>query len=81
MYGGLQAAIGVMAVVALFRSELRRPYVLLVAFLCAGLGIARLIGVVIEAELSAYTALALAFEVVAVALAVWLLRRPGAVPA
>lgn len=76
MYGGLQAAIGVMALVALFRPELQQPYLLMVAFLCAGLGLARLFGAAVDGDFSAYTGLALLFEAVCVGVALWLLRRP-----
>ena len=74
MYGGLQAGIGVMTGLAVFRAELRRPALLTLLFLASGLGIARLLGVAIDAEVSAYTGIALAFEFTIIALSAVLLR-------
>lgn len=81
MYGGLQAAVGVMALAALRWTELRRPYLLLIAFLASGLGFGRLLGVLLDGGLSSYTAFALIFEIAMVSAAVWLLRQPDAAPA
>ena len=75
MYGGLQAAIGVFALMALVRPALRRPALLMLAFLCSGLASARLLGVGIDGGPSAYTLFALGFEIVSAALAWWLLSR------
>jgi hypothetical protein len=81
MYGGLQAAIGVLAALAIFRPDWVRPALVLLLFLPAGLGTARLLGAALEGEVSAYTGFALLFEFSSVTVAAWLLRdaRDGAV--
>ncbi len=78
MYGGLQAGIGVLTGLAVFRAELRRPALLMLVFLASGLGIARLLGAAIDAEVSAYTGVALAFEFAIAGLSVALLRSGDA---
>ena len=75
MYGGLQAAIGIFAALAVFQEGLQRPALLTLAFLCAGLGSARLLGAVLEGELSTYNAAGLGFEFVTATVAIWLARR------
>ena len=73
MYGGLQAGIGLLALLAAFRVDLERPALLMLAFLCAGLGLARLSGALASGELSQYTAIGLGFEFVTAGVASWLL--------
>ncbi len=81
MYGGLEAALGVLAGLAglaLFRPQLLRPALVTLAFVCSGLFLARLLGAGLGRELSSYTAFGLAFELVSAALAIWLLaHEPG----
>ncbi len=78
MYGGLEAALGVLAGLALFRPQLLRPALVTLAFVCSGLFLARLRGAGLGRELSSYTAFGLAFELISAALATWLLaREPG----
>jgi hypothetical protein len=69
MYGGLQAAIGVLAGAALLRPSLERPALLALAFLCGGLFTARLLGALVESEFSAYTLGGMALEIVSCTLA------------
>ena len=76
MYGGLQAGIGALALAALFRPGLRRPALVTLAFLCTGLATARLAGALGHGELSAYTAMGLAIELLSAGFASALLRRP-----
>jgi len=78
MYGGLQAALGAFTLAGFLREPLRAPALTAVAFLVAGLATARLGGVALEGDLSAYTGGALAFEIATVAVAVFLLRRSDA---
>jgi hypothetical protein len=78
MYGGLQIAIGALAGLAALRANLVRPALLAIAFLTAGLGSARLLGVAIDGGLSSYTATGLGFELTSVAVATLLLRRSPA---
>jgi hypothetical protein len=74
MYGGLQVAIGLLALLAVFRPPLVRPTLVMLAFLTAGLGSARLLGSILDAEVSAYTGFALCFELGSALAAIWLLR-------
>jgi hypothetical protein len=74
MYGGLQSAIGTLALLATIRPSLERPAVVMLASLLPGLGAARLLGVVMDGSWSAYTAMGLAFEVGG-SLAAWGLLR------
>ena len=75
MYGGLEAALGVLAGLALLRPSLVRPALVAIAFLTAGLATGRLIGVALDGNLSSYTATALAFELSSALIALALLRR------
>ena len=73
MYGGLEFAIGLLAMLAVFREPFRRPALVTLAFLCAGLAVSRLLGAIIHAEVSAYTGFALIFELASAGLATWFL--------
>ena len=75
MYGGLQGAIGVLAALAVVRAEFRRPALITVGFLTGGLGLSRLAGAALDAEMSAYTGGAIVFELISAAVAVWILSR------
>jgi hypothetical protein len=79
MYGGLQVAIGALAGLAAWRPALlERSALLAIAFLTAGLGTARLLGVAIDGGFSSYTAMGLGFEFTSWAVATLLLRRSTA---
>jgi len=80
MYGGLQAAVGMLCLLAAVRAALVRLALLCLAFLCAGLALARLCGAALEREVSSYTALGLGFETLSAGLSVLLLLRRPAVP-
>ena len=75
MYGGLQAAVGAIAVTALVRPDHRRTIVMVLGVLTAGLGAARLIAALSGAGFSAYTGGAVVFELGSAAWAAVLLRR------
>ena len=75
MYGGLQAAIGVLAALALVRPSLRRPALLMLLVLGTGLGVSRLLGAVLDAGFSEYTNGAIIFELTSAGIAAWLLSR------
>jgi hypothetical protein len=75
MYGGLQAAIGALALVGAVRSEMTRTALITLAFLCTGLFTTRLLGVLIDGGLSGYTMAGLVFESFSAAVAVIYLRR------
>jgi hypothetical protein len=77
MYGGLQAAIGALALAALARRDLERTALVTLAFLGAGLFSARAYGALVEGGLSGYTIGALALESSLTVLSIWLLRSGG----
>ncbi|MCH2169637.1 DUF4345 domain-containing protein [Myxococcota bacterium] len=83
MYGGVQAAIGVLVGLALLREWLRVPALTALGFLALGLGTSRLIGCLIEGDQSFYNVSALVFElivgVVALRLLASLTRDPATV--
>jgi hypothetical protein len=76
MYGGLQAAIGVLAGVGALRASLQRPALVALAFLCAGLFTARLLGALWSLDFSTYTMMGLLFELLSCTFATRLLARP-----
>jgi hypothetical protein len=77
MYGGLQLAIGALAGAGALRAALERPALVALAFLCAGLFLARTAGALFEGELSAYTASGLVFELGSALLVGWRLASPA----
>ena len=78
MYGGLQMAIGVMALAALRRPALVRPTLLCLAFLITGLAVSRLLGAMIDGSFGQYTTGAIVFEALTAGCAMALLRNPAA---
>jgi hypothetical protein len=81
MYGGLQAAVGMLALAALLRAELQRSVLLVLAFLFFGLASARMIGALLAVSdsmsVGSYTWGALSFELVCLVAAVALFSRSG----
>ncbi len=75
MYGGLQAAIGVFAGLALFRPVHAPKVYLAVAFLAGGLFSARLLGLLIDGGGGGYTYGALGFEAVYTVVSIVMNRR------
>jgi len=75
MYGGLQAGIGSLALLAVVRPSFARPALITLAFLCVGLGVTRLAGALWDDSFSPYTSGALAIEFTSSALAIFLLSR------
>ena len=75
MYGGLQAAIGALALFAALRPAWVPHALVALAFLSAGLGVSRLAGAVAAGEVSGYTAFGLGFEFTSAILAMWLVSR------
>ena len=78
MYGGLQAAIGALALAALLRPDLVKTALLTLAFLTGGLALARVLAAVTTADGSAYTIGAIGFETVSLVAASWLYRTANA---
>ncbi len=78
MYGGLEAGIGALCACALFRPALSRPALLMLCFVCGGLGLTRLGAMGIDASGTAYTFGALALEIPSTLIAGVLVRRSHA---
>jgi hypothetical protein len=77
-YGGLTVAIGGIALLGALRSDWARYALVTLGTVCAGFGVARLLGSALDGGVGAYTTQALLLEFVTLALALWLLRRPAA---
>lgn len=75
MYGGLQASIGLLALLATFRSDLQRTALITLAFVAGGLFSARVCGVFADGALSSYTISALVLESSLTVMSIALLRR------
>lgn len=78
MYGGVQTAFGLLALVALFRPAMVTPALITLAFATGGLFTARILGAVMAANFSGYTVGALVFEALATALSIYLLKKQPA---
>lgn len=76
MYGGLQAAIGLLALAAVLRRDLERTALTALAFLAGGLFTGRLVGAFGDGGLSGYTIGALVLEISLTVLSARFLRRP-----
>ncbi|MBY0276845.1 DUF4345 family protein [Candidatus Binatia bacterium] len=76
MYGGLQAAIGLLALAAVLRRDLERTALTALAFLALGLFTGRLFGAFRDGGLSGYTIGALVLESTLTVLSVRFLQRP-----
>ena len=75
MYGGLQMAFGVLALLGCSRPPFTRAALLATAILCAGLGASRLLGAIAASEVSSYTIGGLVFELGSTGIAALSLRR------
>lgn len=75
MYGGLQAAFGLLLLAAARDSRLAPAALAASAFVMPGLATARLLGAAIDGGISEYTVAALVFEIGSSLFAVSLLRR------
>jgi hypothetical protein len=78
MYGGLQAAIGLLCAHALARPQYRRHALLALCFLSAGLGSSRFLGLLVDSSASGYTLGALGFELFNATIAILLFRKTEA---
>jgi hypothetical protein len=77
MYGGLQGALGLLALAALLRPALAPGVLVSLAFLSIGLLSARVGGVMLDGGLSGYTIGGLLFELTSATLATSLALRVG----
>jgi len=80
MYGGLEAGIGAFCLCALLRAPLARPALLMLCFLCGGLGLTRLAALFVDGSGSGYTFGALALEIPSAVIASALVRRSHPAP-
>jgi hypothetical protein len=78
MYGGLQAALGLLAFAGMQRPPLTRPALIALFTVTAGLGTARLLAALGDGAWSGYTLLGLVFELGSALWAAALLRAPSA---
>jgi hypothetical protein len=81
MYGGLEMAVGVFALVAAWLPGMVRSGLLAMGLACAGLGVTRLLSAAAAGEFSTYTRQGLALELTLTALALWLFLRQKQDPA
>ena len=75
MYGGLQMAIGALALVGVVRGSVTRTALVALGTLALGLGSARLFGLLVDGHLTGYTGMGLGFEWFTVFACRALLRR------
>ena len=78
MYGGLQTAVGLLALLALFREDLRAGMLLCLGVILFGLASGRLVGIAIDSDPGSYNYGAFVFEALSASLAFLLLSREGA---
>lgn len=64
MYGGLQGAIGVLAITAFFSPTLVNPFLVALITISAGLLLGRIAGLIMDGGYTGYTGMALGFEIV-----------------
>ncbi|MBM4385376.1 MAG: DUF4345 family protein [Deltaproteobacteria bacterium] len=79
MYGGLQAAVGLLALAGALRPAVAPYALVMLGVASAGLGVARLGAATIGSAFSQYTVMALALELgsLAIVLALWKRAQPG----
>ena len=77
MYGGLQAAMGGLALAAVFRERLIPGVLLTLVFLTGGLAATRVAGLIMDGSMSEYTVGGLAFELLSCGFALFALGRTG----
>ncbi len=75
MYGGLEGAVGLLALWGAFDLRLRLAGLAALAFTCTGLGAIRLTSAILAGEFSTYTKQGLGLEIPLSLLAIWLLAR------
>ncbi|HXK23791.1 MAG TPA: DUF4345 domain-containing protein [Myxococcota bacterium] len=75
MYGGLQAAIGVLALVGALRGNVTRTALVTIGTLTLGLGSARLFGLLMDGGFTSYTGMGLGIEWTSALVSRWLLQR------
>jgi len=81
MYGGLQTAIGALALAGFLRGRFARSALLAIGFVCTGLFTARILGLAFDGGFSAYTGGALVLEALLVTVSFGLLKGMSDEPA
>jgi len=76
-YGGLEVALGVLVLLCALRPERRRDGLLLTFAIFAGIGMARLVGMLLSGADSGFLRFAIVTELGLAALAAWCLRTPA----
>ena len=74
MYGGLQAALGVLCLCGVLWVSMRRPALVALSFMTGGLALARFAAAFVDGSFGEYSNFALVFEVTSSAIAIGLLR-------
>jgi len=77
MYGGLQTAIGALALVAIFKPGLAKSALVCLATLSVGLLTARLLGLAMDGGYTSYTGMAIGFEIFFFSTSSFLIGRRG----
>jgi hypothetical protein len=80
MYGGLQTAVGLLALLGLLRPGLRPAVLLAFVFAFFGLASGRMLGILVDADPGAYNLVAFAFEASFGVIALRLLSRSAPEP-
>ena len=75
MYGGLQTAVGLLALVGMLRDELRAPMLLCLGVLFFGLASGRLLGILVEPDPGSYNFVAFGYELCSAGVSFWLLTK------
>ena len=75
MYGGLQTALGLLALLAVVREPVRSPALLFLGVIFFGLVSGRLIGIAVDPEPGSYNFIAAGYEAASAAIAFALLPR------
>jgi hypothetical protein len=78
MYGGLQTAIGLLALAGILRPAVQPAALLVLAFLLFGLASGRMVGIVLDTDPGTYNFAAVAFEATFAAIAAGLLVKSSA---
>jgi hypothetical protein len=79
MYGGLQGAVGVLAMIAVFRPTIVQSFLVALLTLSAGLLSARVIGFLVDGGYTGYTGMAIGFETVLLSCCIYFLLRRRAI--
>lgn len=77
MYGGLQTAVGILAISALLRPSLTNAFLVTLLTVMSGLLLARVTGTTFDGGFTGYTGMALAFETILLSSSLYFLKTLG----